>query len=106
MRGNGPQLQQIVLNLAFNAAEAMADLPESARIVRVSTSRLPDGRRTLAVADAGPGLGAEMREAVFRPFVTTKPTGLGVGLPDSRNIPPGPGGTPALNDTDPRRGAP
>ena len=105
VRGNGPQLQQIVLNLAFNAAEAMADLPESARIVRVSTARLPDGRRILAVADAGPGVGAEMREAVFRPFVTTKPTGLGVGLAICRNIAEAHGGTLAFTEPDPGGGA-
>ena len=105
VRGNGPQLQQIVLNLAFNAAEAMADLPESARIVRVSTARLPDGRRILAVADAGPGVGAEMREAVFRPFVTTKPTGLGVGLAICRNIAEAHGGTLAFTEPDHGGGA-
>jgi signal transduction histidine kinase len=105
VRGNGPQLQQIVLNLAFNAAEAMADLPEAARIVRVSTACLPDGRRILAVADAGPGLSPEMREAVFRPFVTTKPTGLGVGLAICRNIAEAHGGTLAFTEPDPGGGA-
>ena len=105
VRGNGPQLQQIVLNLAFNAAEAMADLPDASRIVRVTTARQPDGRRTLAFADAGPGLSPEARESVFRPFVTTKPTGLGVGLAICRNIAEAHGGTLAFTDPDPGGGA-
>jgi len=98
VRGNGPQLQQIVLNLAFNAAEAMADLPEPARIVRVTTTRQPDGSRTLAVSDSGPGLAPDQREDVFRPFVTTKATGLGVGLAICRNIAEAHGGTLAFTD--------
>ena len=98
VRGNGPQLQQIVLNLAFNAAEAMADLPEAARIVRVSTARRHDGSRTLTVADAGPGVPADAREDVFRPFVTTKSTGLGIGLAICRNIAEAHGGTLAFTE--------
>lgn len=105
LHGNGPQLQQIVLNLAFNAAEAMADLPEDARIIRVTTARLPDGSLTLAVADAGPGIPPDRREDVFRPFVTTKSTGLGVGLAICRNIAEAHGGTLAVTDPDTGRGA-
>lgn len=93
VHGNGPQLQQIVLNLAFNAAEAMADLPEADRIVRVSTARRPDGTSTLAVADAGPGVPANRRAEIFRPFVTSKSTGLGVGLAICRNIAEAHGGS-------------
>jgi C4-dicarboxylate-specific signal transduction histidine kinase len=98
-------LQQIVLNLAFNAAEAMADLPEAARIIRVTTARLPDGSLTLAMADAGPGLATDQREVVFRPFVTTKATGLGVGLAICRNIAEAHGGTLAFTDPGPGGGA-
>lgn len=99
IRGNGPQLQQIVLNLAFNAAEAMVDLPERDRIVRVTTATKPDGGHTLSVADAGPGIPPEKREDIFRPFVTTKATGLGVGLAICRNIAEAHGGTLAFSDT-------
>jgi signal transduction histidine kinase len=103
IRGNGPQLQQIVLNLAFNAAEAMADLPERDRIVRVTTAQTPDGNRTLTVADAGPGVEPDLREDLFRPFVTSKATGLGVGLSICRNIAEAHGGT--LGFTNAARGA-
>lgn len=98
VRGNASQLQQIVLNLALNAAEAMADLPEEARIVRVSTYRLPGGGAALAVADAGPGVPPDRRDEVFRPFVTSKTTGLGVGLSICRNIAEAHGGTLAFTD--------
>lgn len=93
VRGNAPQLQQIVLNLAFNAAEAMSDLPEGERIVRFQTARQPDGQRTLSVADVGPGVPADRRDDVFRPFVSSKATGLGVGLAICRNIAEAHGGT-------------
>jgi signal transduction histidine kinase len=99
IRGNGPQLQQIVLNLAFNAAEAMVDLPERDRIVRITTATAPNGGHTLTVADAGPGIPPEKREDIFRPFVTTKATGLGVGLAICRNIAEAHGGTLAFSDT-------
>ena len=98
VRGNGPQLQQIVLNLAFNAAEAMADLPEAYRIVRVHTARQPDGSRTLAVTDAGPGIPRERRADVFRPFVTGKSMGLGVGLAICRSIAEAHGGSLEFTD--------
>ncbi|WP_431299248.1 ATP-binding protein [Tabrizicola sp. BL-A-41-H6] len=98
VRGNAPQLQQIVLNLAFNAAEAMGDVPESARIVRVTTARQPDGSSTLAVADAGPGVPPDKRADVFRPFVTSKSKGLGVGLAICRNIAEAHGGTLAFTE--------
>lgn len=105
VRGNGPQLQQIVLNLAFNAAEAMAGLAEERRLVRVSTARLADGGCRLAVEDAGPGIDPDRREAVFRPFASTKATGLGVGLAICRNIAAAHGGTLAFAEPDGGRGA-
>ena len=98
VRGNGPQLQQIVLNLAFNAAEEMGDLPEASRIVHVTTARQPDGSSTLAFADAGPGVPPDRRDEVFRPFVTSKSTGLGVGLAICRNIAEAHGGTLAFTE--------
>ncbi len=97
--GNGPQLQQIVLNLAFNAAEAMSDLPGRDHVVRIQTTRQTDGSMTLSVADDGPGVAANRRDDVFRPFVTSKPTGLGVGLAICRNIAEAHGGK--LEFTDP-----
>lgn len=86
VRGNVPQLQQIVLNLTLNAAEAMAGLPPDQRIVRVITRPLAGSSVELAVEDHGPGVAAGMRDEVFRPFFSTKDTGLGIGLSICRNI--------------------
>jgi C4-dicarboxylate-specific signal transduction histidine kinase len=96
VNGNGPQLQQIVLNLVLNASDAMAQLPEAARIVRVTTAPLATGGATLTVEDAGPGIAADLREDAFRPFVSSKPSGLGVGLAICRSIAEAHGGSLAF----------
>lgn len=100
VRGNGSQLQQIVLNLAINAADAMRELPTGSRIVRVGTSALPDGSRRLIFEDSGPGIPTDQREEVFKPFVGTKSDGLGVGLSICRNIASAHGGTLAFEEPD------
>lgn len=98
VNGNGPQLQQIVLNLVLNASEAMQALPEAERIVRVTTASLPGGGATLSVEDVGPGIPPDEREDAFRPFISSKPTGLGVGLAICRSIAQAHGGSLAFVD--------
>jgi PAS domain S-box-containing protein len=85
------QIEQVVLNLARNAIEAMADAPanqpDPGRGRRLTlTARAADGGVEIAVADTGPGLAPEVAETVFQPFVTTKPQGLGLGLSISGGI--------------------
>jgi signal transduction histidine kinase len=93
VRGNLPQLQQVVLNLMLNAAEAMAELePEDRRMI-IETRVRHDGFRELAVADRGRGLSPEMRSEAFKPFVTNKQNGLGFGLSICRSIAQAHGGT-------------
>jgi two-component system, LuxR family, sensor kinase FixL len=72
------QIQQVLLNLARNAAEAMAKSP--CRELSVTTSTIGEERVEIAVADTGPELAVEVREKLFQPFVTTKSSGMGVGL--------------------------
>ena len=84
--GNAEQLQQVLLNLVFNAADAMAEQPPETRRLTLETALRPDGRRQLTVADAGPGLPEAVRDDPFRPFVTTKVDGMGLGLSISRTI--------------------
>jgi signal transduction histidine kinase len=95
--GSAPQLQQVVLNLVLNGAEAMAGTPPPDRRLTVETRIRPDGWRELAVRDHGPGVTAEMRQAAFRPFVSTKPGGLGFGLSICRSIAQAHGGTLAFD---------
>jgi signal transduction histidine kinase len=96
--GDGPQLQQIVLNLVLNASEAMDELAPGARTMRVTTATLPSGEATLTVEDAGPGVPPDQREEAFRPFISSKSTGLGVGLAICRSIAQAHGGSLAFVD--------
>ena len=72
--------EQVFLNLVQNAYEAMGDEGGAFR-VEVSEAR-SNGRKGVQVRlmDTGPGVSAEMREQIFNPFVTTKKTGVGLGL--------------------------
>ncbi|WP_052420537.1 sensor histidine kinase [Hyalangium minutum] len=85
VRGDGVQLQQVVLNLIINALDAVGPCPPGERQVWVRTQRT-DGHVELAVEDTGVGLSPEVQKRLFEPFFTTKPTGLGMGLSISRSI--------------------
>jgi PAS domain S-box-containing protein len=86
------QLQQVIVNLAVNAMQAMAEAGTSARALRLSTMRLKDGKVALTVEDSGPGLPADA-ERLFDSFYTTKASGMGMGLPICRSIVEAHGGT-------------
>src|SRR5436190_5663107 len=72
-------LQQVVLNLVLNAMDAMALTPIGRRRVSVSTNKVRD-LVEIAVRDAGEGIAPEVAPRLFEPFVTTKATGMGIGL--------------------------
>jgi C4-dicarboxylate-specific signal transduction histidine kinase len=93
VRGNLVQLQQVILNLILNATDAMSQLAPSERQIAITTRRRDDGFRELAILDRGPGLAPEMRTKAFKPFVSTKPNGLGLGLAICRSIALAHGGT-------------
>ena len=83
--GDRIQLQQIMIILAINAMDAMADAPEERRRVVVGIE--PRGEEVLiTVADRGNGIAAGQLEKVFEPFFTTKPTGMGLGLSIARTL--------------------
>jgi PAS domain S-box-containing protein len=84
--GDRVQLQQVVLNLLLNAAEAMNDVGDRPRQLVVRTE--PDGgeRVRLTVEDAGVGLGPQDTDKLFQSFYTTKKSGMGIGLWVSRSI--------------------
>lgn len=98
VRGNASQLQQIVLNITCNAAEAMEAVPPNDRVITIVSRRVPGRGIVLSVADRGAGVPPDRREELFRPFVTSKPAGLGVGLAICRNIAEAHGGTLAFVD--------
>jgi PAS domain S-box-containing protein len=77
--GDRHGLQQVVLNLINNAAQALAENPrERPRVITISTWF--DGQVHLRVADTGPGIPDEIAQSVFTPFFTTKEPGKGTGL--------------------------
>lgn len=78
------QIQQVLLNLMRNGAEAMAASPR--RQLRLSARDRGDGFVEVCVADTGPGVSDALAARLFQPFVTTKADGMGVGLSLSRNI--------------------
>ena len=82
--GDRIQLQQVILNLIMNGAEAMESTAEVKEVV--VTSRLSDGAILVAVRDSGTGIRAEDMPRVFDAFFTTKPAGMGMGLSISRSI--------------------
>ena len=80
------QLQQVLINLCLNAAEAMAGQPPIDRVLTLY-ARAPDHEfLEVAVRDRGCGLSEEQIKRVFEPFHTSKPTGLGMGLSICRTI--------------------
>ena len=84
------QMQQVVVNLAVNAMQAMASCEE--RQLTIATASLPDGRISLVLEDSGPGL-PDNTSKLFDGFYTTKATGMGMGLPICRSIVEAHGGT-------------
>ena len=87
--GDRIQLQQVLLNLLVNAAEAMRETqPEQRRVVVRSTVERRDDEvwAVLAVQDAGVGFKELEESRLFEAFYTTKPNGLGMGLSISRSI--------------------
>jgi signal transduction histidine kinase len=82
--GDGVQLQQVVLNLALNAMDAVQASPRPRAVVLGTSAR--SGEVEIFVRDTGPGLSPEVRLRVFEPFFSTKTQGLGMGLAIVRSI--------------------
>jgi len=83
--GDCVQLQQVLLNLILNAAEAMGSVEEGARELLISTEQDQAGA-LVAVRDSGPGIDAQHLDRVFDAFYTTKSSGTGMGLSICRSI--------------------
>jgi PAS domain S-box-containing protein len=84
--GDRVQLQQVILNLITNAAEAMLSIPRDSRHITISSRADESGNVAIAVSDTGTGLEPASAHKIFQPFFTTKPNGLGMGLAICRSI--------------------
>jgi len=80
------QLQQVMLNLMINGAEAMSGEGAHGRTLLIRTDQDEAGSVRLSVRDEGAGIPAEAMTRLFEPFYTTKTNGLGLGLSICRSI--------------------
>jgi PAS domain S-box-containing protein len=84
--GDRVQLQQVIMNLIMNGADAMASIAERPRMLQIESTH-EDGRSVLvSIRDSGTGIDEEIRERIFEPLFTTKSTGMGMGLSICRSI--------------------
>lgn len=83
--GDHVQLQQVLLNLAVNAMDAMQESAPDDRVLTLVTRRAGEGVE-IVVADRGSGFRVACPEQLFEPFYTTKPHGMGLGLSIVRSI--------------------
>jgi signal transduction histidine kinase/ligand-binding sensor domain-containing protein len=86
VKGDRVQIQQVLLNLILNAAEAMSMLPDGPRELVIRSGRDESGNVLVSVRDTGPGLSPEAMERIFHPFYTSKKEGLGLGLSICQSI--------------------
>jgi two-component system, LuxR family, sensor kinase FixL len=83
--GDRIQLQQVVMNLLMNAIEAVSLCTSGPRQITVSSMQ-QSTTVVVSVRDSGPGFSRDDERRLFQAFFTTKPQGLGMGLPISRSI--------------------
>jgi C4-dicarboxylate-specific signal transduction histidine kinase len=85
VRGDRVHLQQVLLNLLVNGADAMNASPPERRRLEIG-ARVADDELEVTVVDAGPGIAEARLDQVFEPFFTTKSAGMGLGLAICRTI--------------------
>jgi two-component system, LuxR family, sensor kinase FixL len=78
------QIQQVLVNLIRNSIEAMAEAERRVLTIRIALTNA--ALVEISVADTGPGIPEDIMAKLFRPFMTTKPKGMGIGLSISRSI--------------------
>jgi len=78
------QIQQVLFNLIRNAIDAMIDSP--VRSLCISSAAGPDGLVTIGIEDTGSGIGEALAPQLFQPFITSKESGMGIGLSICRTI--------------------
>ncbi|MBT5940465.1 MAG: PAS domain S-box protein [Rhodospirillaceae bacterium] len=78
-------IQQVILNLARNSVDAMNSLESGLGKLKVNTVT-EDHSVLIGISDNGPGIDLQLQEKLFEPYVSTKKSGLGLGLPICRSI--------------------
>lgn len=86
VHGDEIQLQQVLINLIRNAAEAMDERDGTRREITLAAKSDGDGLVDVSVTDTGPGIDAGQHEKLFEAFFTTKENGIGIGLALCRSI--------------------
>lgn len=100
--GNRVQLQQVILNLLTNAADAVAHVSDGERLVNVRSEKY-DGQDVLvAVEDSGTGVSPDNKKRIFDAFYTTKSEGMGMGLSICRSIVESHGGSITVENANPQ----
>jgi PAS domain S-box-containing protein len=96
------QLQQVILNLVMNAIESTASVDTEPKRLVIQSARSNPREILVSVTDTGPGIDAAHADRLFAPFFTTKPQGIGMGLPISRSIIEAHGGRLWAENNEPR----
>jgi signal transduction histidine kinase len=84
--GDRVQLQQVVMNLVMNGADAMSGVTERPRVLQIESKVDGESCIQVTVKDSGIGIQEAIRHRIFDPLFTTKPTGMGMGLSICRSI--------------------
>ncbi len=92
-------LQQIMVNLARNARDAMLGLPENRRVLSISVASSSAEEVMIRVRDSGPGVPEGVKRHLFEPFVSDKTQGIGIGLWISRSLAEKQGGKLVLEES-------
>ena len=78
LRGNAEEIRQVLLNIIFNALDALAHTSEP--LISIKAKILDDGQAMIDIANNGPLIPEDIQKNLFQPFTTTKKLGTGLGL--------------------------
>ena len=92
VQGQYGQLQQVILNLVTNAADAMRLVDDRARVLTIKSESLDRDGIAITIEDSGTGIDPKHMDGIFNAFFTTKSHGMGIGLAICRSIIEGHGG--------------
>lgn len=85
VQGDRIQIQQVIMNLVLNSFDAIENVPQERRKVRIQTQEV-NGRILISIRDCGNGIPQDKMDRIFEPFFTTRSHGLGMGLAISEKI--------------------